>query len=98
VRHRAGVHGCFVDAAECLVGGDALADIEGVEGQVAAVVEGEEAAGDGELGILGGDTQAGLDAFRKGADVGRWEVGERCTVVGGCSEHYWNVSSATVAF
>jgi len=32
---RAGVHGCFVDAAEGLVGGDAAADVEGVKGQVA---------------------------------------------------------------
>ena len=97
-RHRAGVHGCFVDAAECLVGGNALADVEGVEGKVAAVVEGEETAGDCELGILGGDAQAGLIAFREGADVGRREIGEGCSVVGGCSEHYWNVSGATVAF
>jgi hypothetical protein len=98
VRHRAGVHRCFINAAECLVGGNALADVEGVEGKVTAVVEGEETAGNCELGVLGGDAQAGLDAFREGTDVGGWEVGEGCTVVGGCSEHYWNVGSATVAF
>jgi hypothetical protein len=98
MRHRAGVHGCFVNAAERLVGRDALADVEGVEGEVAAVVEGEEAAGDGKLGIFGGYAQAGLDAFGEGADVGGGEVGEGCSVISGRSEHYWNVSSATVAF
>jgi len=76
VRARAGIHSRFVNATEGLVSGDALADVEGVESQVAAVVEGEEATGDGELGVLGSDAQAGLDAFREGADVGGWEVGE----------------------
>ena len=76
VRGRAGVHGRLVNAAESLVCGNALADVEGVESKVAAVIEGEEAAGDGELGVFGGDSQAGLDAFGEGADVGGWEVGE----------------------
>jgi hypothetical protein len=89
VRGRASVHGRFVDAAESLVGSDAPADIEGVEGQVAGVVEGEETAGDGELSVFGGDAQAGLNALGKGADVGGWEVGERCSVASGCSEHDW---------
>ena len=76
VRSRAGVHGRLVDAAESLVCGNALADVEGVESKVAAVIEGEEAAGDGELSIFGGDAEASLDAFGEGADVGGWEVGE----------------------
>lgn len=39
----AGVDCCFVDAAESLVCGDALAHVEGVEGQVSAVVVREQA-------------------------------------------------------
>jgi hypothetical protein len=60
-------------------------------------MKGEEAARNGELGVFGGDAQAGLDAFGEGGDVSGWEVRKRCSVASGCSEHDWNVSGATIA-
>jgi hypothetical protein len=65
VRGSAGVDGGLVDAAECLVCGDALAHVEGVERQVAAVVVWEETTVDRELSIFSGDAETGLDAFRQ---------------------------------
>lgn len=75
----AGVDCGFVDAAEGFVCGDALADVEGVEGEVAAVVVGEQARVDGELSVFCGDAETGLDAFGKGGDVCWREVGEGST-------------------
>jgi hypothetical protein len=72
----AGVDCCFVDAAESLVCGDALAHVEGVEREVPAVVVREETGVNGELSVLCGDTKTSLDAFGKRRDVGWWEVGE----------------------
>ena len=59
----AGVDCGFVDAAEGLVCGDTLAHVESIEGQVSAVVVREQARVDGELSVLCGDTETGLDAF-----------------------------------
>lgn len=73
---RAGVDCGFVDAAEGFVCGDALADVEGVEGEVSAVVVWEESRIDGELGVFCGDAETGLDAFGERRDVCWWEVGE----------------------
>jgi hypothetical protein len=59
----ASVDGGFVNAAEGLVCGDALTDVEGVEAQVAGVVVREQSAVDGKLGVLCGDAETGLDSF-----------------------------------
>ena len=74
-----GIDGGLIDAAEGLVCGDTLAHVEGVEGQISAVVVGEQAGVNGELGVLCGDTETGLDAFGEGRDVGWWKVGEGST-------------------
>jgi len=79
VRGRAGVDCGLVDAAECLVCGDTLAYVEGVERQVSAVVVGEQTRVDGELGILCGDPKTGLDTFGERRDVCWGEVGEGST-------------------
>jgi hypothetical protein len=63
VRGSAGVDGGLVDAAESLVCGDALAHVEGVERQVAAVVVWEETTVDGELSVFSGDAETGLNSF-----------------------------------
>ena len=54
-----GVDGGLVDAAEGVVGGDALGDVEVIVGGVAGVVEGEEAGGDDGVGEAGVDAETG---------------------------------------
>lgn len=76
---RAGVDCGFVDAAEGLVCGDTLADVEGVERQVSAVIVWEQSRVDGELSVLCGDTETGLDTFGERRDVCWGEVGEGST-------------------
>ena len=79
VRCSASVDCGFVDAAEGLVSGEALAYVKGVKRQVSAVVEWKEPGIDRELSILCCDPKTGLDALGKRRDVCWREGGERST-------------------
>jgi hypothetical protein len=79
----AGVDDGLIDASELGVRGDPLSDVEGVRGDVAGIIQGEETRIDNALGVRGVDPQADLETGREVGDRGLGVGGEGGTVIGG---------------
>lgn len=72
-RHGSSIDCRFIDTAELDVCCHTLADVEGVESQIAGVVKWEEAGVDDGLGVVFADAELDLYAFELAGDVvGVW--------------------------